>query len=369
MAGKYAILAWVLLGWSSGLPLRNPAQKQEASLPPVLLQDDSTGRVPIVTGCVKLCGVEDQSCATQCEVCVEMAKCRTDVDQCDACAKKAEEWKRASSASQDWARDAGGIPMRQDEARTRLQRAAFSERDGLHSFRRARLGVLKAQRQAEWAQEERHEEAERLRESKAALKGARGELDKWELQNSRKVKDMDKEMAEKAEAVRILEGQLEKEVKNENRAADVRSLEDRLRAKKQELANAQQAKDARKEDAEWYRDKLQKDVSDVEADLKLRLQHFHAATVREKVSRQSLEEAKETYRVEATTLQERGEQKDKLEAQFQNYTAQLPASWRRRLQEGGDLHHVESQSGAACLRGIGALSVVLLTVAVSESLW
>merc|ERR1719506_3435684 len=60
--------------------------------------------------------------------------------------------------------------------------------DKSRNLRIARSGVLKAQREAEWAAEERHMSAKSLRETRQVLKGARLEVTRWKLQNEKKLK-------------------------------------------------------------------------------------------------------------------------------------------------------------------------------------
>mmetsp|Transcript_20171 Transcript_20171/g.47013 ORF Transcript_20171/g.47013 Transcript_20171/m.47013 type:complete len:391 (-) Transcript_20171:75-1247(-) len=289
--------------------------------------------VPIMTGCLQLCGPDDQSCTTQCEVCVEMAKCESISDPaCSDCAEQSDTWRRASKASEDWTTDGGGIPMVRDSTRTELQRAAFSERTGLHRFRLARRGVLQAQRHAEWALEERHEEAERLRESKEALKDAKAAMHKWDVENSKQLKELDAALAEKEEAVRILESQLEKVEKDggPDQEKHAWELHQQLDVSKKALAKARLEKELYEDDAEWYESRLKAEKQAAEEDLKERLQLFKVTTQKEELSKKQLDAAKETYHVEAEALQEQNRKIASLEAQFHNYTLQLPISWRHR---------------------------------------
>merc|ERR1740117_811503 len=80
--------------------------------------------------------------------------------------------------------------MMRDGLMNEMTRARLAALDRLRELRSFREGVLKAQREAEWAAEERHASAKRLGEERQVLKGARLEVTRWKLQNEKKLKAM-----------------------------------------------------------------------------------------------------------------------------------------------------------------------------------
>jgi len=86
--------------------------------------------------------------------------------------------------------DGGGEPMIRADIKVHLARAQIQNLHSRRALREARGGVLEAQRQAEWASQERQEQTEYLREAKSNYEKSKDDVAKWRLKSARKLKKM-----------------------------------------------------------------------------------------------------------------------------------------------------------------------------------
>lgn len=142
---------------------------------------------PIITGCLKECGYKDQTCVTQCQVCIEQNECRI-LGKCDSCLREAHAQMVGAKALDKGVVDSGGVALVRDGLLADMTSAKLEALEWKRKLRIARKGVLEAQREAEWAAEERHAAAKKLEDSREALKSARLEVTRWKLQNAKKLK-------------------------------------------------------------------------------------------------------------------------------------------------------------------------------------
>lgn len=124
---------------------------------------------------------------TQCQVCIEQNECRI-LGKCDTCLKAAHDQKMMASRSQNGTVDAGGVAMQRDGLMAEMTSLRLEALNRLRDLRTARQGVLTAQREAEWASEERHTSAHHLEEAREGLKDSRREISRWKLENEKKLK-------------------------------------------------------------------------------------------------------------------------------------------------------------------------------------
>mmetsp|Transcript_9668 Transcript_9668/g.27234 ORF Transcript_9668/g.27234 Transcript_9668/m.27234 type:complete len:369 (-) Transcript_9668:87-1193(-) len=158
---------------------------------------------PVITGCLEECGNRDQSCATQCQVCVEMNGCETLASEgCGACRAEVREARRWINSVDKGVLDSGGQPMLRDGVNMQLRHARLASLDAKRRLRHARGSILRAQRQVEWAHDENTNEVGRLRESKTLLERKEEELAGWRDEQRRRVGELKAELESRREGLR-----------------------------------------------------------------------------------------------------------------------------------------------------------------------
>ncbi|CAK0884235.1 unnamed protein product [Prorocentrum cordatum] len=171
---------------------------------------------PIVTGCLLECGVQDQSCVTQCQVCVEEQKCRTlRSDRCGVCLREVRDSTRARATANGVTIDSGGVPLAHEGVQVRLEAARFRSVDEIRLTRRARDAVLVAQRQVEWAAEEWTDQSHELHRAKARLKLAQEQYAISTVEHAKKVKKLESQIAR----TRLERARLQEELRGAEREA------------------------------------------------------------------------------------------------------------------------------------------------------
>lgn len=304
----------------------------------------SSLRRPIVTGCLGECGTKDQSCLTDCEVCVENHRCSVVHLGCHSCLRAARASRRKSEEKgRGPVNDSGGIPLIREGIRVHLQHAQLRAFDSHRALRKARDGIIKAQRDAEWASQERREAVARLHKVRLGLKDAESDVVKWELKHAKKMQAMRAKTSENRLARQRAKKRL-KDAKDDLREAMTQQqhrdagdeAEDQHRdqvatavdaewERRRQVEEKQQAvvhaeNDLRKvrNDADWLDRGLQKDVHKARARAKRTLQDLHTARAMERVTRQELEAAKRDYLRLAATTQRHDKARERLETKLQN---------------------------------------------------
>lgn len=281
------------------------------------LTADASSRRPIITGCLKECGYEEQTCVTQCQVCIEQNECRI-LGKCDPCLREAHAQRVNAKKIDKGILDSGGIAMVRDGLLAEMTRARLEALDRLRELRVAREGVLKAQREAEWAAEERHMSAKNLQESRQVLKGARLEVTRWKLQNEKKLKAMRakarEQRQERQKAERKLEAEKLKYSKaqrrlriasaNTSESGEGEGAEDgdevwRLAREVEEhqeaVERAEKDVESTTADGEWLDRGLRRRVKGAQTGARQAREELLEARARERVSRERLDEAKDHY--------------------------------------------------------------------------
>lgn len=271
---------------------------------------------PIITGCLQECGVADQTCVTSCEVCVEQNECKSLGDNCDECLSQARmSLKVAKFKKGDkhhYRIDSGGGSLVHDGLRNKLINAKLTAVNAKRQLLQARNNVLKAQRQAEWADEERSVQANKLHESKLALEDAESEVAQWKLHHEKKLKEMrvkrDKAREEAKDAEHALEeteeeledaekGMEDYDGEDEDKAEErVKKLEKMVDKEKQEVVQADDNLKEVGEDADWLDRGLREEVAQAERRVKDSIKDLRVARAVERQSRDQLEEAKVEYK-------------------------------------------------------------------------
>jgi len=275
---------------------------------------------PVITGCLRECGNRDQSCATQCQVCVEMSGCASLASEdCGACRAEVREARRWAETASAGTMDSGGRPMLREGAEMEFRHAHLSSLDAKRRLRHARGIILRAQRQAEWAHRENLEEVERLRESKTVLKRREEELKEWHQEHTERLRAMREELGERRGVLKRTERYL---VRAKERLFRVRKRLGRFHAGKRherwqhlehEAEEAYERRRAevreqrrsikrirlklrmRKEDAKWLGQGLRREIEEARELVGRDLGQVEATRGLWEHSRRELERAKERY--------------------------------------------------------------------------
>lgn len=323
---------------------------------------------PIVTGCLLECGVQDQSCVTQCQVCVEEHQCATlKSSRCGDCLREVRESTYARATAHGVAVDSGGVPLAHEGVQLRLEAARFRSVDEVRVARNARDSVLVAQRQVEWAAEEWTDQSMKLRQAKAEVKLAESQRARSTLQHAKKIKKLKSQITSTQFERQRLEEELEKsqrKLRNREEGSGRRTLPaveavagggviDRERAREWALqrhlgTHERMEKHLEKrlryeeEHAKWLDRGLEKDVEKAEQRLGEnadRVRHARAVT---RMAEDNLRQSKDRYRSAQAMSLRAGKVVDHLEGMLKDRLGPImpepPMSY-----EGGPNQTVASQ--------------------------
>jgi hypothetical protein len=217
--------------------------------------------------------------------------------------------------------DAGGVAMKRDGLLSEMTRARLEAVDRLRELRTARQGVLTAQRESEWASEERHMSAQKLDQDREGLKNSRREVTKWKLDNEKKLKAMRARAREQRQERQKAERKLEEaerkhakaqrklqvaeanisdfEIDDDNNiteeADEVWQLRRDVEQRGQAVEDAEKLVEKTKTDSEWLDHDLRRKVKTSQSSAKRSREELLESRARERVSGTHLEEAKEAY--------------------------------------------------------------------------
>lgn len=303
-------------------------------------------RRPIITGCSKACAdVPHQACNTQCQVCVERYECHTVDEDCPVCLKETRTLVHSVRHVDKQVFDSGGDPLIHDGLQMNLQSSKLDVRDGRRNLRKARNGVLEAQREAEWAVEERVEDIADLKARKARLRVTQAKVREWKQRNTHKLEKMRQSqelvhgrqvLAENdlKKAETALQKFEERQGKHKNHD-DAEDTEWKLRreVERRKLADRRAQAKQRKllSDSEWLDRNLQKEVKDVQQAVGRGREELRQARAMEKMTRHRLEGAKDIYRGAAKESQTLGQKAAALEAKLEDHP--LPTDLPPNLSE------------------------------------
>mmetsp|Transcript_86305 Transcript_86305/g.279456 ORF Transcript_86305/g.279456 Transcript_86305/m.279456 type:complete len:376 (+) Transcript_86305:143-1270(+) len=282
---------------------------------------------PIITGCLLECGVRDQSCVTDCQVCVEEHGCPTVKSQgCEDCLHHAQEARRSISSGDDVMVDSGGASLLRDGVRNRLELARMKALDGKRLLYFARNTVLKAQRQAEWAIGEHSATVAGLRKMKGELKTKEEEAANWKLQSAEELNATRAEEAAQLAELEKREGQLTKAKRRLKRlrkqllheVMDGKRLREevvaakavfwrRARRAKEEREKLQRLRDERQKtetNTKRVGKALSKELASTKQEVRKVLDRLRTTRAMDRLSREELDKAKQRYR-EAVAMSHR----------------------------------------------------------------
>jgi len=216
--------------------------------------------------------------------------------------------------------DSGGVAMVRDGLLAEMTRARLEALDKSRLLRIARSGVLKAQREAEWATEERHMSAKNLQDARQVLKGKRLEVTRWKLSNEKKLKAkrakaleqrQEKQAAEQdLEAARTKYSKAQRRLRiassnateldpgsNESTAADdeMDSRAAEVEERQEAVEEAERDVEKTSADGEWLDRGLKREVKGAQTGARKAREELLEGRARERVSRERLEEAKVHY--------------------------------------------------------------------------
>jgi hypothetical protein len=201
-----------------------------------------------------------------------------------------------------------------------LERAQLEALDKARELRRARGKVLKAQREAEWAEEEWKANAATLRQAKLTLRRSKDEAAKWDLQRAN---DMQGEQARvlqhQSEVLRLERGlqRARKELhearaelagdpqskdnevaRHRYRVADneVRELKRQLAAQQKASARAHEALEKKQKNADWLDRGFHSETEKAARGVKKAVYEVRAARAMARLSRKKLSDSKDRYR-------------------------------------------------------------------------
>merc|ERR1712100_184203 len=183
--------------------------------------------------------------------------------------------KTAAQSDSNHIFDSGGTSMIRDGIKTALERAQVNEYHSRRELRQARERVLTAQRQAEWASQEREEDTEQLKEAKRGFENSRDDVAHWRLRSAKKLKairakrrklrqrkeDAEKDLKKAEERLEKAERRLERKegdrVDNEAKVAESRQ---EVKAYSKKAQDTEDDLAQQKKDAEWLDRGLKDDV-------------------------------------------------------------------------------------------------------------
>jgi len=302
-------------------PLAALAAKQNSVGSVVGGTDDSVLR-PIITGCLKECGYKEQTCVTQCQVCIEQNECRI-LGKCDPCLREAHNARMSAKKIDNVILDLGGVSMMRDGMMAEMTQAKLLALESKRRLVKTRQGVLKAQREAEWAAEERHLAALNLIEARQVLKGARLEVTRWKLQNEKKLKAMrarareqrlQRQKAERklaaakskySKAQTKLEKASNTSVTDDSQDDDeVWRLANDVEERQQAVESAEGDVEKTSADGEWLDRGLRRRVKSAQSGARKAREELLVARAHERVARQRLDEAKVHYQTSVQSSQQ-----------------------------------------------------------------
>lgn len=273
---------------------------------------------PLITGCLDECGGQDQNCVTECQVCVEENRCERLVSNCSICLREVHAARRRFKAAGNEVMDSGGVPLRHEGVRQRLQWARLQVLFAGRQLRRARIGVLQALRQVEWAREEIRADVVKVKQARRELEKKEEQVRKWEAESEQKLQQLRRredrlkqdvirtkrqlararrEAAEKRRALDEAKGQdaIHSRAATSSERA-VQRLEWKLRMFRAHLYRARKERKAQEKNAGWLRRGMRREVRETTQEMKEKVQELKEARNSENKSRVALHLAKERYK-------------------------------------------------------------------------
>lgn len=321
-------------------------------------------RRPIITGCLKECQYKDQSCVTQCQVCVEKHECRV-LGECDTCLNEANAWMHAAKKMGQGILDDGGASLRRDGLLAELTQAKMVALESKRALRNTREGVLTAQREAEYAIQERRDAATKLAETRRVLKGERLEVTRWKLQNEKKLKAMrarareerqERQKAERAvEAAKLKHREAKQRLRiasNENgdaneteadettesekdedvtadQLAEQRQLEIEVEKRQQAVEQAERDVEKTSADGEWLDRGLRRRVKSAQGGARKAREELLVSRAHERVSQERLEDAKLHYVTAVKSSQQADKAAEQAELELRRAPTSLQAEQKK----------------------------------------
>jgi len=335
------------------LLLLTPRAAGASAASPVSLATEVRGlrgvhRRPIITGCLEECGTEDQSCVTQCQVCVEQNNCESLVQNCSPCLQEVSAARELFKAHGNVTVDSGGASLVHEGIRQHLNHARLKAIESWRVLRKARAGVMEAQRNTEWAQAERKQEVRLLKEAKSELEENKDEGKNWGHRKARgleeareDVKNLQKDANRtKRQLVRV-RVRLEEAKRRVAEAKDfvsagpharvvvvVTKLKQRLewKLREQQRAVDKEMATLRREekDARWYQRGLKRQNSKMARELKRRVEALRSLRASEILSREQRRKAKNSYREAVSKAQKWASEVQELRAELAENPLQPP---------------------------------------------
>jgi len=313
---------------ASGASLLSVAERHELDLEALRLRPRHLGlhqhgakaswlhKRPIITGCLEECETTDQACVTDCQVCAERNHCPSLRVNCTSCLNQARDTRTAGLGVLNLAIDSGGVSLKREGLRQRLEKTRFEATDAKRALRVQRGLVLQAQRDAESAMKMSHDEDARLLDAKTHLQNEKRKAAEWELNHVKKVKRMRAKVAElRVEHMRTLSHLREvrrklhvarKKVKRDpndhgaiHEVAVYGKAWKRLRWKveeqKEAVIEAEEALKKEQEDGAWVMRGIRKDVQRVAQELQGEYKLLRGDEGSERAARKRLNLAKQKY--------------------------------------------------------------------------
>jgi hypothetical protein len=273
--------------------------------------------------------------------------------------------------------------MLRDGLKAEMTQARLEALNKKRQLRVARENVIKAQRQVEYATQERHMKVESLEDATQVLKGSKSEVSKWKIRNEKKLKAarakareqrQEKKRAERKlaaakskyhKAKRRLRIASNESITNSSANASSQDEEEVWKAqrdveeRRQAVEDAELQVDQTSADAEWLDRGLQRRVKDSQRGAKKAREELLEGRARERVSKESLEEAKDNY-LEALSA---SKESDKVAEETELKLRQAP---HPDAHKSGSAHDKDAPSRSAGSYMYGSILVALVVLGSSE---
>lgn len=296
-------------------------------------------RRPIVTGCLDACGYKDTQCVTECQVCVEHHSC-SHVNKCKVCEKQVLSTRRAALRADVRAVDSGGKSLIHEGLRVKYLNARIALQDAQRHLLLTRDDVITAQTTATYSAQERSEKAKALQAARQKKVGAQKTVHRWSKKNAarlerakRRLREAEQEALKKKKELKAAKAELQeaharvKEAKEEEAdEKDIQKAEKeewkaqmRVEEESQKVEKLQEAVHKRKKEAKWVDKHLRQQVEGKQDDIEVAAENLEVASVQEKQSLKTLQNAREAYKMQIKRSEAAEERVDRLEKELEEH--------------------------------------------------
>lgn len=297
----------------------------------------------IVTGCLKECGPSEQSCVTQCQVCVEQHSCPSLGHRlCGSCLEEARAERRLYKDMIGDAKivgDSGGAPLVHEGIRQDLYGVQLQSLTGHRTLRMARRDVLAAQRLQEWAVAQRLDEIQRLKDKEDQMEKLHESKRRWLHRSTSsvnvtraEVKALEEDIKARSQQKKQIDKKIEDLQANiaggsaqaTAQAADLvtwtrvsRRLQWHISERSKELKLKKMQLEREEEEAEWFEHGLKKEGVKMARDVKKQAEHVKHMRESEEEYRKQVRDAKTRYQLAFKALKKLNKEERRYKKELQ----------------------------------------------------